>query len=518
MTSRLPAVQPSRAERVTLFEDRAEVLRRAEAEVPAGLSWLAITGVSVLLDDASLVAGVTGDGARALTTRVVRRWAAVATAGAEEIAAAEAQLREARRRANLAERSLARAGAADDRASALFDRWADALARVPRGGVAAAGRWEAAFRGLDEAMVQALDELAQRRREALLAKRERTRAETRLAQLRTTRPQEEAVVEIQVEAAAAAAVTVELTYRLPCAMWRPEHLARLIQDPAGARLELTTFATTWQRTGERWDEVACRFSTARPARSASPPPLTEDLLRLRRKSEPERRRITVEARNQLIALAAQAGARALDEMPGLDDGGEPRAWEPPRRVTLPGDGRPGRVEIAHLSLPCTVDRAAWPELGEAAHLRAVATLSGGPLLAGPVRLARGGEIVGRGRLGFVAAGEPFALGFGPDDGLRVRRRLEERRDTTPLTGTQKISRTIQLYLGNLGGEARTLQVIERLPVSEITEVTVELIEAGGGRLDRDGFLRFDLTISPGATRQLTYVYRVEAAAKVQISW
>src|SRR5207237_8502346 len=46
----------------------------------------------------------------------------------------------------------------------------------------------------------------------------------------------------------------------------------------------------------------------------------------------------------------------------------------------------------------------------------------------------------------IAAGEPFELGFGVDDGLRVRRHTEDKRDTTPVIGTQKLLRTVRLYI------------------------------------------------------------------------
>ncbi len=49
-------------ERVTFFEDRAEVVRRATCAVPGGVSWVAVAGVTPALDDPSLVAGVVGDG------------------------------------------------------------------------------------------------------------------------------------------------------------------------------------------------------------------------------------------------------------------------------------------------------------------------------------------------------------------------------------------------------------------------------------------------------------------------
>jgi uncharacterized protein (TIGR02231 family) len=205
-------------------------------------------------------------------------------------------------------------------------------------------------------------------------------------------------------------------------------------------------------------------------------------------------------------------------MPGVDDGGEPRAFTAAQPVTIASTGQPFRVELGALRLPCTVELVALPELDAAAHVRATATLaSGWPLLAGPVRLARGASLVGRTRIGFVGQGEPFELGFGTDDAIRVRRRVDDRRDTG-VTGTQKLNRTVHLYLSNLGAEPRRLAVVERVPVSELEEVTVKVTAAGGAVVDeQDGFARFAVELPGNGTRELELAYRVEARANVQLS-
>jgi uncharacterized protein (TIGR02231 family) len=245
--------------------------------------------------------------------------------------------------------------------------------------------------------------------------------------------------------------------------------------------------------------------------------LADDVVRLTRKAE---RVVTVEARDQVIAqVAPERGARVVEEMPGVEDGGEPLWFEAARPVTIPSDGAPFRVDVAEARMPCEVDLVAYPELGGAAHVRATATLTGGrPLLAGPVRVLRGASIVGRGRVGFVGAGEPFELGFGVDDGVRVRRRVDERRETAAITGTQRILRTVKIFVSNLGERPRRLRVVERVPVSELDEVDVKITSAGGATVDeRDGFARFDVEVSGGGTLELELGYRIDAGSKVVLS-
>jgi len=162
---------------------------------------------------------------------------------------------------------------------------------------------------------------------------------------------------------------------------------------------------------------------------------------------------------------------------------------------------------------------AYPEETILVHRKATATLSGGePLLAGPVRLARAGSFVGRGKTGFVAPGEPFEMGFGADDTLRVRRRVDEERETATLTGRTKLTRKVHLFVSNFGPEPAQLTVVERIPVSEIGDVSVEVVDAGGGKLDaKDGFVKIPVSIPARDAKHLELKYRVEWGSKVSLS-
>jgi uncharacterized protein (TIGR02231 family) len=185
-------------------------------------------------------------------------------------------------------------------------------------------------------------------------------------------------------------------------------------------------------------------------------------------------------------------------------------------VSLASDGRPLRIEVGRVTVEATIDRVLFPEIAKVAHLRATATLTrGGPLLAGPVRVARGQSLVGRARLNFVGKGEPFEVGLGADDAVRVRRSHVDQRETTPVTGTQKVKRVVKVFVSNLSGEARRVLVTERIPVSEIDDVEITLTTSGGFRNEGDdGFLLRDVDLAPGATQTLEIAYELRASAKV----
>ncbi len=529
----------SRPVKVTFYEDRAEVERVAKVTLPGGRTSLRIGGLTALVDDTTVSATVAADAGRVLSTRVRRVVSRQPAVGDAELAAAEADRLAAVQRATRTSRALARAARHETRCVAVLTRLAGALVPVPRGAEALAGVRSAHAEALAAERV-ALDELAATRSANDDATLDVQRAEARLAAARVVRPRYQAEVDLELEAPAGA-TEVRLRYRTPCALWRPEHLARLgsaagAATPDGA-LELVTFATVWQRTGEDWSDVEAHFSTARPARSATPPLLSSDVLSYRKKTDAERKTIVVESREQTVNLTGVAGARAVDEMPGVDDGGEPVAFVAARAVSLPSTGQPQRLEVQRRTLSASAGLTAWPERAELCHLRAVATLTGGALLAGPVRLQRNGALVGAGRVGFVGPGEPFELGFGVDDGVRIRRRDGTTREHATLSGALKLTRTVRLYLSNLSGQPRSLTVIERIPVSELEDVDIELLPRARRAdakadddddhayepttpptsRDDDGFLRFELTLPPSSTRTLTLAWRLKAPSKVQIN-
>lgn len=513
---------PSRATRVTFFEDRAEVTRRATLTLPAGKSWVRLEGVTPFVDDRSVRAAPQSEEVTLLGVRVQRRLDEVRQGDPDEVrevAAKEEQLRAA---AEVRAAELAEAQRVLARQRELQTAWARGLARVPSGLGEDPQPWRDSYSALAVATAAALEGIraAEERRDDAL--RETQEASDTLAFLSGLRTRWEAAVEVQLEAPREMELEVEVTYRTPCALWRPEHLVRLERDSDEApdgQLLVTTFATAWQATGERWDEVEAEFSTARPGQAARAPLAEDDALRTREKTAQERREVVVAARDEAVNLAGlDRGRRQADEMPGVDDGGEPLTIKASEAVSLPSTGRPFRVPTGTRTLPAGLVRLALPEVAPVAHLRATATLGPGiPLLAGPVRLARGEgrreHLVGRTKLEFVSPGDPFELGFGADEAVRVRRETEVESDTG-WTGGQKRQRRVRLYLSNLSTDVKRVLVKERVPVSELDEVKVE-VEAKGWEQDaRDGFLTRMVELAPRGSSELGFSYTIQAGKRV----
>lgn len=512
----------TRATRVTFFEDRAEVVRLAKVPLSAGKSWVRLEGVTPFVDDRSVRARALGSGVTLLGVRVVRRLDSVQRGAPAEVVTARGREDELR---------LEHSGRASEgeeaqrvlrRLQQLQTAWGRGLSGVPEGFAESAEAWRESFQALLVASQEAAASChAHSERQGESARLLREASET-LELLGGLRVRWEAAVEVQFAAETDHEQEVEITYRTPCALWRPEHLVRLERDSDEApdgRLSVTTFATAWQATGESWEQVEASFSTARPGRAASAPLLEDDSLQTREKTSQERREVVVAARDESVNLAGLSrGRRQADEMPGVDDGGEPLTIQASQPVTIPSTGRPFRVSTGTRTLAAGLVRVALPEVAPVAHLRATATLSEGlPLLAGPVRLARGEgrreHLVGRTKLDFIAPGDPFELGFGADEAVRVRRETRDDSDTG-WTGGQTRKRRVLLFLSNLSTDVKRVLIKERVPVSELDEVQIQVEAPGWSHDAADGFLTQMVELPPRGSSEIEFGYTIQAGKKV----
>jgi len=500
---------------VTVQEDRALVRREGTLTLTPGRSQLRLSGVAPVLVDKSLVAellapdGKTSDDddARPRVRGVVaRRWRVTEQSQRPE---AQAQLRdqlhEAQTQLADARTRLADLEAEHAEVAAVLEMTIQELSEDAGWGTVESEASHAALDGLQERLTALGAEHC-----ALLAQCERQQRE--LADL-----QQLAAAHDTVDAHAAAALELELwnptevdqtarlrvDYLVPGALWRPWHRASLVEDESGARVQLRCEGCVWQATGEDWNDVQLWFSTERPSLGLSPPTLATDRLAVRKKGST----VQVQARSEQIHTAGlgsnDATVETAEDLPGIDDGGEAQRLRGRGRSTVPGDGRPHRVPLFELESPADVSLTCIPELASAVLLRSEQTNTAAhPLLAGPVDLMRHSGLVGRTSVLYIAPGERFELGWGPDNALRVVREVESLEwERKTLSSWTRKPRRVRIKLSNLEAAPRSIEVRERIAVSEIDKVKVELSSSNPQTTaDADGFLQWDVRL-PGLGRQ-----------------
>jgi len=495
---------------VTVTEDRAHVKRCGVVEVAPGVTRVRIEDVAPVIADKTLRVRASG-GVSVGEARVVRR--TVSTEPAAAHAPLVRELEECVRRGELGAARVARLETAitllDEAQYRVMEELADDAARGSSPGDGS----------LATRAVRAFDEReAATYADVLAARREQREIEETLGRLRARATQvghkaTRVVASIEMTLVSTASETVKselvVEYLVPGACWRPQHTATLRKDGA---LSVTTDACVWQNTGEAWESVALRFSTERPSLGQKPPALEDDEVMTQRRSDVVR----VEQRDEAIQRTGLGGGPPpAMRVPGIDDGGDVRVLLAKARATVPSDGRPYRVPSLSMETTATSSLVAYPELAEAVLVRAKQSNTGtAPLLAGPVDLVRESGFVGRTKLGLIAPGESFELGFGPDPHVRLRRELETVDEEAGLLPSSYVGRShrVRVHVSNLDDRARRIEVTERVPVSEIEKVDVHFDEKKTqprATPDADGFVRWtvELAARGRATLELRYVIR-----------
>lgn len=499
-----------RIERVELFEDRAAIVRVVDVE--EGRQEVRFGPMTPLVAHERLtVPRQVGDAPVLVDdVRIERVRNRVEAADSEPLArlrqtadAAEQELVEARMRVERAEDRVGRVQRALEAAMA-------SNARTLQEGESPEG-WVAALQKLGSALREAELERAAAKSALPLADGDAKRASSALALAERGREVDEVFVVVRLHADSAGPFRIRTV--VPCALWRPLHRAVLRTGDGQPTVEWEVRAACWNATGEDWENVELVCSTARPGERADAPVLTDDRVTVERRSST----VVVEAREEEVEAVRETGGIGL---PGVDDGGEPRVYVLAEPVDLPASGTPVFVGLDRWSAPTDAHWVSAPLLAGNAILKTVVrNTSGRPLLAGPVELVQDDRSVGRSSIGFVAVGEEVPLGWGSHDGVRVVRTEKHEVENALVTGSQTHTFAVTLHVNHLGRERLQLRVLERLPISEVRGVDVELVAVAPAfdqRPDADGRCAWELDLPGRSSRTLSLEYRVTAGRNVAL--
>jgi uncharacterized protein (TIGR02231 family) len=183
------------------------------------------------------------------------------------------------------------------------------------------------------------------------------------------------------------------------------------------------------------------------------------------------------------------------------------------------DGRANVVPIFVFDAPAQTSLVSCPELSPRAYLKSVQrNTSANPLLAGPVELIRERGFVGWTRTAFVAPGEGFSLSFGPDDAVRLVRSPYASMEIREIDRWKVVTHEIYLFVSNLSGDPKTIEVTERIPVSEIEQVKVVLDRTRSTpakSFDDNGFYMIEVEVPANGQVSAYLRFQVETAPGVQ---
>jgi uncharacterized protein (TIGR02231 family) len=520
----------SRISAVTVFPDRAEVTRVAEAALPAGESTVALAGLPAsLLTETVRVRGA-AEGRFQIGSVETRQ------------VFAEAAVKEEERRLD---REIEELG---DQRRALRDRVA--ALRVQLDFITAIGReapktaneeivrgkldpesWQQAWTSLGGGAAEAYEGIHRAEVEQRKIDRSIVRKKRELNQIRTGR-KASVTAQVNVALSAPTRLRLELSYQLPGASWRPLYDARL--DSESAKVGLTQIGEVRQRTGEDWSEVQLTLSTARPAASARMPDLESWFIDFAQVMPAE----VYRSKSYTSKEKPEAGLALLrdeaDELEAAPQPAEARPAKPPAPVaevvvgefaseyriagasSVPADNAPHKFVIDERSIGAALAVRVVPKIAPLAYLYAEIELpEGEPLLPGPVSVFRDGAFIGTGGLGLLRPGEKHKFSFGIDDKVRVTYRLVEgeRSREGLINKDRRQERLFRTEVTNHHAMPIGITVLDQLPVPRDQRIEVERLKESSKPTQKDveerkGVLAWSYDYAPGEKRAVVFGYAV----------
>jgi uncharacterized protein (TIGR02231 family) len=188
----------------------------------------------------------------------------------------------------------------------------------------------------------------------------------------------------------------------------------------------------------------------------------------------------------------------------------------PRRESIDSSGTPRRAFLATFPLKAELTRIAAPKREEQAFLIAKAMNESGPvLLAGPVNIFLGDEFTGKTHLPTIPPGDEIKLAFGPDDRVKVERKIIERKhETTGVFSKEDLYRyRIRTTVKNLYPTPVTATILDQVPVSRDETIKVTVLDGSTKPTEpedptKPGVRSYTYTLQPKAEQVIELGYEV----------
>lgn len=487
---------------VTVFQQGAQITRKASVQVPSGTSTLLFTGLTQSMDPNSIMLGGTGN----LTVLSIthKRNYLSDDEKSETMKSLEAEVDKLDRK--LEEIASAEYGLVIERELLEANR--------KLGG-------DGGF-SLQE-LKAAADFVRQRREENARAwyklqneKKDVNEKKQKLQQQINVEQQAFAqktgMVEVRVEAESPVNAHFDLSYLVHGASWISTYDARV--DDLTKPVNLTHKAQITQQTGENWDEVDLKLATGNPSAVAQVPYMNVWYVNFN----------NAVMRGSRAEAMSNANVRFKDEemlkkLPGVQNQQfqvtqnlTQQEYVVERKQTIASNNAPITVVLRELSLPAKYEYHAKPRLDQDAFLVAkVYNWGQYDLLDGELSLFNNKTYVGKSYLNTNNPEDTLQLSLGRDKGVVVTRERVYNKQEKTFLGNSRIDHYVwKIKLKNNKKVPVDIVLRDQVPVAQNEEIKVTVNSTGGGKLDeKTGIVKWRFKMAPGQTNSYDVSYEVK---------
>ncbi len=532
---------------VTVYADRAEVVRIFQGDLAAGDQSLLFDNLPANVDFSSI--RVEGTGAFTLID-IRPETVQVKEVANEAIRALQAKIQAQ----ELVQKELSLAeGRVAFRRSALEK----VLGRLTSVGKESANpemdplKWDAYLDFQAEQQV-ALDKEATDLAKRIKASRQQVDTYNReIAALNGNQSRSRNLARVNLDVKTAGPAVVRLSYVVHGPSWKPVYDLRA--DTKAKSLEITYHAELRQSTGEDWQGVSLKLSTAEPSVGGREPEMSPWFLA---KSEPvelealrkdkdgqARRELRVAGRiadekqnfaaaggNQFNEFSAKAGAAVLADATvstaSVVTGGTAATYVIERTTDIKSDNKMAKVTVTRLLLPSTFRHSCVPKLSSYVYLKTHATnKSDFTLLPGRTSVFLDGAFVANSSMDLVPAGQKFWTFLGVDQSVSVERKeLARREESTGLFGKKTLRTVFDQVFKVMNGKATEIDLViwDQLPMGDHEDIKVVLEEpkyekdSESFKMNETKYVEWRHAVKAGEKLDVPYRFAIERPEDMQV--
>jgi len=325
---------------------------------------------------------------------------------------------------------------------------------------------------------------------------------------------------VSVSAEAPTPVELEVTYIVANASWNPVYDLRATNTKKP--LQLSYKANVQQATGEDWKNVKLKLSTANPNLSGLKPELSAWFLNfdapiqigyrsnargMMKKAEGPAPVMAAEMESKTMAPAETSAQYVSTIQTTLNT-----EFDISLPYTVASASKPTLVDIRNYEIKADYLYSVAPKLDQDAFLLARATgWEEYSLLPGEANIFFEGTFVGKTFIDPNTIKDTLSVSLGRDKRIVVKReKLKELTSRKLIGANQRESYAWEISVRNTKAEAIKVIVEDQVPISQNSQIEVGVLDVAGAKYNKDtGKLSWELNLQPNETKKMVLKYEVK---------
>jgi uncharacterized protein (TIGR02231 family) len=474
---------------VTVYSDRAEVVKHLEGNLEAGEHVLSFENLPGSADLSTVRVQGKGDFALIDIRAEAIQTTDTADTRLKELEDKKEELAKQLKELNMSDARINNRKAALEK---ILTRLTTTTATATAPAEMDTTKWSSYLQFHSEALEKCDKEIFANAQTTLGVQKEINRIVREIENMNVQRVKYRNVAKVKIEVKKSGRIQLDLSYIVIGPSWRPSYDVRA--NTTQGNLELTYNAEIRQSTGEDWKGVALKLSTAQPGIGGREPHLSpwfinkqQPIVALGASAPMAMTKSSSRGRQDQMMnayTAADESGKDLSEMSvagaTVVTGATAETYIIDRVSDVLSDNKVAKVNITQQNFPTVYRYSSVPKLSPHVYLKAKAkNKSDFTLLPGRTSVFLDGAFVANASLDLVPAGQEFWTYLGVDPSVKVERKeLGRREETSGLFG-KKTVRTVYdnvFKIKNSKSTAIELVVWDQIPISDHEDIKVVLEE------------------------------------------